>query len=268
MILTSVLAVTLVFLALELGRATPKKQLALNSLDAMRKALVFVIILYSIQLLTNDADSLFNGYMLNSKYVHTLKLLTTISGLFILSSSKKYIKNHTRHLLEYPVILILALLFMLLLVGAGHLISTFIALVGFSLNLYVLILFDATSAVAREAGIKYFYLSTMSSGLILYSIFLIFLILETGHFFEIGHTLHTDLGLICIAGNLLQIAITMLLVGFFFKLSAFPGHLWAAEVYEGSPDPITAFFMLPVKVAVLAFLTQLLAIAFEPASIF
>jgi NADH-quinone oxidoreductase subunit N len=114
---------------------------------------------------------------------------------------------------------------MLLLVGAGHLISAFLALVGFSLNLYVLILFDATTAVAREAGVKYFYLSTISSGLMLYGIFLIFLITGTGHFLDISQILATEGELVAIAEPLLQLALTFLFVGLFFKLSAFPGHL-------------------------------------------
>jgi len=133
--------------------------------------------------------------------------------------------EHTRHLLEYPLILTLSVLFMLLLVGSGHLVSAFLTLVGFSLNLYVLILFDATAAIAREAGIKYFYLSTISSGLILYSIFLFFIVIGTGHVYEIGHFLATELEIITNAGGVLQLALAILLVGVFFKLSAFPGHL-------------------------------------------
>lgn len=121
--------------------------------------------------------------------------------------------------------LVLAILFMLLLVSAGHLIPAFLAIVGFSLNLYVLVLFDANSATAREAGIKYFYLSTISSGLILYSIFLIFMVVNTGHIYEINHFLSTEAELLRTAYESLRLASTMLLIGLFFKLSAFPGHL-------------------------------------------
>jgi NADH-quinone oxidoreductase subunit N len=81
---------------------------------------------------------------------------------------------------------------MVMLVESGHLISAFLALVGFSLNLYVLVLFDAASAIAREAGIKYFYLSTISSGLILYSTFLVFMLVTSGHVYDIGHFLAID----------------------------------------------------------------------------
>jgi NADH-quinone oxidoreductase subunit N len=264
--LTVLLAVVLTLLAVGLGQARSKKSLALESLTALKRGLSFVLGLYVMQLCCCSEISLFSGYVLTSTYVTALKCLTVFSGRFILSSSESYLRAHPRHLLEYPLTLTLAVLFMLLLVSAGHLISAFLALVGFSLNLYVLILFDATTAVAREAGVKYFYLSTISSGLMLYGIFLIFLITGTGHFLDISQILATENELVTLAEPLLQLAITFLFVGLFFKLSAFPGHLWAAEVYEGSPDPVMAFFMLPVKVAVLAFVLQLLSTAFEPAT--
>jgi NADH-quinone oxidoreductase subunit N len=223
--LTLVISYVLTILAIELGKGRAKKDLAFDSIYALQDGLAYVAILYTIQLILGDTEALFNGYLLTSTYVITLKLLTVISGRFILDSSELYMENHSRHLLEYPLVLTLAILFMLLLVGAGHLISAFLALVGFSLNLYVLILFDAPTAVAREAGVKYFYLSTFSSGLILYGVFLMFFVLGTGHFREIGQLLATTPELLENGQHLLQYAILFLLIGLFFKLSAFPGHL-------------------------------------------
>jgi NADH-quinone oxidoreductase subunit N len=133
--------------------------------------------------------------------------------------------THPRHLLEYPLVLTLAVLFMLLLVGSNHLVAAFISLVGFSLNLYVLVLFDASSAVAREAGVKYFYLSTISSGLILYGIFLLYIISGTGRFYEMQVALSTIVASSGPENSLLSLGITLILIGLFFKLSAFPGHL-------------------------------------------
>lgn len=151
-------------------------------------------------------------------YSPLLKILTLLCASFILASSKRYIREHSRHLLEYPLVFSLATLFLLLLIDSTDLFSAFFALVGFSLNLYVLILFDAPYAAAREAGIKYYYLSTFSSGLILYGIFLLFTLTGATQFEEIAYLLLADT-------HLLLIAITFLFVGFFFKLSAFPGHL-------------------------------------------
>lgn len=223
--LTIVICYVLTILAIELGEGRSKRELAFDSIYALQDGLAYVAILYTIQLILGDTEAIFNGYLLTSNYVVTLKLLTVISGRFILDSSELYMENHSRHLLEYPLVLVLAILFMLLLIGAGHLISAFLALVGFSLNLYVLILFDAPTAVAREGGIKYFYLSTFSSGLILYGVFLMFFVLGTGHFREIGQLLATSPELLGNGQYLLQYGILFLLVGLFFKLSAFPGHL-------------------------------------------
>lgn len=89
----------------------------------------------------------------------------------------------------------------------------------------MLVLFDATAAIAREAGVKYFYLSTLSSGLMLYSVFLILLTLGTTNLFEIAQLLATDSELSLTGRNLLNLALIFLLTGLFFKLSAFPGHL-------------------------------------------
>jgi NADH-quinone oxidoreductase subunit N len=166
--------------------------------------------------------------------------------------------------MEYPLILSLALLFMLFLISTNHLIGAFLALVGFSLNLYVLILFDASNSAAREAGIKYYYLSTFSSGLILYGIFLSYVITGALEFSSIELFLSALPTISSYSYTLLPVALAFLFTGLFFKLSAFPGHLWAAEVYDGSPEPVTAFFMLPVKVTVLAFVIQLLDRALSP----
>jgi NADH-quinone oxidoreductase subunit N len=266
--LTAMLVAVLTVIALQLETTKNKRVWTLKSLSAFRLGLFFIAFLYLIQVKVLVTVELFNGYALTSAYTAVLKLLTLLSSGVILGNSIGYIRTHRKHLLEYPLVLMLALIFMLLLIGSGNLISAFLSLVGFSLNLYVLVLFDATIAISREAGVKYFYLSTVSSGLIAYGIFIIFLITGTGNLLETGQILATDCDRVSSALNLLQLAISLLLTGFFFKLSAFPGHLWAAEVYEGSPDPVTAFFMLPVKVSVIAFVIQLLITALEPATFF
>ena len=215
----------LALLAVDIGEAHTKRRLALYSLEALSKTLLYVAVLYCLQLVTGDFGALFNGYLTSSAYTVVLKLITLLSGYFILVSSEAYLRRHTQHLLEYPTVLVLAILFMLLLVGSSHFVSAFLTLVGFSLNLYVLILFDAGSGVAREAGIKYFYLSTVSSGLILFSTFLIFLVANTGHFSGVNIALSSSKELLTSSADLLQFALVFLFIGLFFKLSAFPGHL-------------------------------------------
>jgi NADH-quinone oxidoreductase subunit N len=111
---------------------------------------------------------------------------------------------------------------MLLLVEANHLISAFLCVVGFSLNLYVLILYDIAVRPSREAGLKYYYLSTLSSGLILYGAFMLYALSGDGEFSEL-HTFFLQEGLRYSA--LARVAVMLTIFGFFFKLSAVPAHL-------------------------------------------
>ena len=111
---------------------------------------------------------------------------------------------------------------MLLLVQANHLISTFLCVVGFSLNLYVLILYDIATRPSREAGLKYYYLSTLSSGLILYGAFMFYALSGSGEFSELyAFFLQDELRY----SELARAAMMLTIFGFFFKLSAVPAHL-------------------------------------------
>lgn len=225
LILAAMLAYLLVVLAIELGNGRPKKVLALETLKALRYGVSYVIILYIYSLLQASPETLFNGYAHMNSYVLSLKIVVAMTAQSILSNSEEYIRESSHDLLEYPLIFVLALLFMLFLVGASHLISAFISLVGFSLNLYILILFDAPHAMAREAGVKYFYLSAFSSGLMLYGIFLLFFTLGTGQFYEMNQVILTNTETLSLGGTALHYGLLFFLIGVFFKLSAFPGHL-------------------------------------------
>jgi len=152
-----------------------------------------------------------------------LKLVALSSACFVLDFSESYLREHSRRLLEYATIIAFTTFFMLLLVSAAHLMSLFLSLVGFSLGLYVLIMYDASLAPSREAGLKYYYLSALSSGLILYGLILLYITGATGSFAELFVLFSTNLPpkslLLACTATLITI------IGFFFKLSAVPGHL-------------------------------------------
>ena len=251
-------------LAVELGSGRSKKELGLESLVGVQFGLIFIAVIYAVQLKTGFARSLFNGYFLTNGVVVSLKLLTLLAGLFILNRSNLYLRESELDLLEYAIVRTLSLLFRVLLVISGNLRAAFLCVVGFSLNLYVLILFEAAKFIAREAGAKYYFLSTFSSGRRIYGIFLLFVAIQTATFYDMAQILGTCFEIVASHKSRLQIGTTLLLTGVFFKLSAFPGHLWAAEVYEGSSDPVMGFFRLPVKISALAFLSSFLRIAIEP----
>jgi NADH:ubiquinone oxidoreductase subunit 2 (subunit N) len=211
----------LTVLAIELGNGRFKKRLAFESLESAQQVLIRVSAIYSAQLFFGGAVELFNGYRAANCAADRLKFITALAGLFILSNSVRYVDENAQHLLEYAIVRLLSLLFRLLLVSSANLRSAFLAIVGFSLNLYVLIFFDAPTFAARESGVKYYYLSTFSSGLRIYGIFLFFISRKTASFSESAQVISSHLG----QPFLLQAGILLLLTGVFFKLSAFPGHL-------------------------------------------
>jgi len=257
------LLLLLTLAAYKLGRGVDKKWLTIFLINAIQRLILLTVAIYTLNILLVTFPGVVNNFVVISPYVLSIKILTGLSCWFILRYSELFICEQKRHRLEYPIIFSLATIFMLLLIGTINLVAAFVAIVGFSLNLYVLILTDANSTVAREAGAKYFYLSTLSSGLILYGIFLFFLVTNTVQFFDLNFCISiTSLNTVSEAA--LKVAVLLLLSGLAFKLSAVPGHLWAADVYEGSPDPITGFLMLPVKISVLAFTLQLLVTALAP----
>lgn len=207
----------------------------------------------------------FHGYLYLAPGLTFSKLFVLVTALFVLYSSESYIREHTRPLTEYPIVIALGVLLLLILVSANDLMAVFFSLAGFSLSLYILVLFDAEHSPSREAGTKYFYLSTLSAGIILMGAFLIYYLVGSTNYFLIdtflfNNGINPDNFDICCA------AVVTIMLGFFFKLSAFPGHLWAPEVYEGSPGPILAFFVLPVKVAVFLAFLRLINTAFHEIS--
>jgi NADH-quinone oxidoreductase subunit N len=226
----------------------------------LREAFFLLSLLAFFQFTLFGTGPAFNGYFEINPLSQLFVALALLTVSFVLDFSREYVENHTRNLLEYPVILAFSAAFTVVLIAAGHLMSLFFSLVGFSLGLYVLIMYDAEKHVAREAGLKYYYLSALSSALILYGFFLFYITAKGGDF-----TLLYWLTTMCHwpehATLLTNVAILFSLVGFFFKLSTVPGHLWAADVYEGVSFPVLAFFMLTVKLAVLAAFINLYPIA-------
>ena len=189
---------------------------AIVSTRSLLVGFAVALALYVYQHITYISYFLANGYFTFSAFGSIVKGLTLITAMYILSIAPRFMRG-----IEYPLIFSLATMFLLLLIGSNHLVATFFAVIGFSLNLYILVLFDMPYAAAREAGIKYYYLSTFSSGLMLYGIFLFFMSTGTLQYDELAQAL-----LVCDPSTpALPLATGFLLFGFFFKLSAFPGHL-------------------------------------------
>jgi len=241
-----------------------RKSMALTLIRILKKTFFVLSVIY-VLLMTGKYFGFFaQGQIVISAYTLFLKLLLSLTTIAILEVLPSYIFYKNRHFFELPLIFSLASFFMLFLISANHLFSGLMLLMGFSINLYILILFEALNPLVREAGIKYFYLSAFSSGLIVMGVFLLMFVFKTGTFTAINFLLTTQsVAFIGRSEIFIVVGVTLVLIGLMFKLSAFPGHLWAAEVYGGSPRPVTILLMINSKIAVFGFTMSLITHPFD-----
>jgi NADH-quinone oxidoreductase subunit N len=243
-----------------------KKNITLLLCSFVEITFILSILILFVQLciLGIKSQILFNGYAIIDLYSLSVKICINLTIFFILRLSKSYIKAHPRHLMEYSVLFLLLAFFLIVLVSAYNLLTAFLAIIGFSLTLYILLLYDSFNHSSREAGIKYFYLSTFSSGLLISGIFFSYFIFHNTNFLFITWQLHNWVWFNNFPAKIMlfQFMVYFITFGFLFKLAAFPCHLWAPEIYDGSPHPITALFVLPIKIATLSFFLRLLNYTF------
>ena len=160
---------------------------------------------------------------------------------------------------EYPVLLVLATLGILLMISANNLISLYMALELQSLALYVVCAINRESLRSTEAGLKYFVLGALSSGMLLYGMSLVYGFTGNTGFTEIAQVLASEtrsLGLV--------FGLVFVLAGLAFKISAVPFHMWTPDVYEGAPTPVTAFLSAAPKIGAMAILVRIVIEAFQP----
>jgi len=242
-----------------------KKEIAWSLYVLTKNSLLISLGLCLVQIVFfSTTGIIFNNYLITDLYTQTLKILVLWTTWSVLKASSRYLIRHPRHLMEYPILISLNTVFLLVFISSYNLITLFLAVIGFSLNIYVLLLYDSFNHSSREAGIKYYYLSTFSSGLILGGLLITYLLFHNTSFLSITWILHHWIFLDSFQTKimLLYFVIYFILFGFFFKLASFPCHLWAPEVYDGSPHPITALFVLPIKIATFGLFLRLLNYVF------
>ena len=199
--------------------------------------------------------SLFNeSYKID--YLSTfMKILTLVSGIFVMLTSSKYIQITKILKIEYPVLLLSSILGMMVMISSNDLIVFYMGLELQSLALYVLASFNRENLLSTEAGVKYFVLSALSSGLLLYGCSLIYGFSNSTNFVLIAENLNSN-------NYGLTFGIVFILVGLAFKISAVPFHMWAPDVYQGSPTSVTLFFAVLPKIAALTVFIRFLYIPF------
>ena len=218
-----------------------------------------VILLITLGLIINFPSGqeiyLFNNSYKIDQLSTFMKIITIISGIFVLISSYKYTKIEKIFKIEYSILILCSILGMLVMISSYDLIVFYIGLELQSLSLYVLAAFNRNQTKSSEAGLKYFVLSALSSGLLLYGCSLIYGFSGSTNFYLISENIHSSE-----YGNVF--GIVFILVGLAFKIAVVPFHMWAPDVYEGSPTSVTLFFAVVPKIAALTVFIRFLYVPF------
>jgi NADH-quinone oxidoreductase subunit N len=260
----------------KLGLAIPEIVLAVSAMalmmvgafrraDATRLcgglALVALLVAFVTLLANTPARAVtFHGQFVADHFALFMKVLVLIGSALTLIMSLDYIERERMARFEYPVLILFATLGMLMMVSANDLISLYVGIELQSLSLYVVAAFKRDEVRSTEAGLKYFVLGALSSGMLLYGCSLVYGFAGTTNF---------DLLAKSFAGMSappvgLVVGIVFVLAGLAFKVSAVPFHMWTPDVYEGAPTPVTAFFAVAPKIAAIALFTRAMTGPFGP----
>ncbi len=219
-------------------------------------SLIIIVTITIILTSPNTEEKIFLDSFTRDAFSNYFKILILLSTLFVLNSSKNFIIDNKLDKFEYPIIILLSVLGMFFMVSANDLILFYLGLELQSLSLYILASIDRDNLRSTESGIKYFVLSALSSGLLLYGCSLLYGFTGSTNFELIESQLNREnTGAI--------FAMVFILVGLAFKISAVPFHMWTPDVYEGAPTSITSYFAVVPKVAGLALLIKFMNVPFS-----
>ena len=216
-------------------------------------SLIFAIVLVLNQ--PNEIVKIFNESYIIDRLSIFMKVLTLLFCFFVLLSSKDYIKSNNIDKIEYPIIILASTLGMILMISSYDLIIFYLGLELQSLCLYILAAFKRDDERSTEAGLKYFVLSALASGILLYGCSLIYGFTGSTNFEIISANLDE-------ANTGAVFGIVFIIVGLAFKVSAVPFHMWTPDVYEGSPTSVTSFFALVPKIAAISVFIRFMYVPF------
>src|SRR5687768_11942384 len=214
---------------------------AVNALSVLLLIGVAALVVW----LPGDKLVVFDGSFVVDLFSRFMKVLALAGSAFAILMSVDYLKAHGVRRFEYPILVVFSTLGMLLLVSAGDLIALYLGFELMSLCLYVLAAIHRDDVRASEAGLKYFVLGALSSGMLLYGCSLIYGFTGTVNFAGIAQAAGQG-------GIGLVFGLVFLFAGLCFKVSAVPFHMWTPDVYEGAPTPVTTFFAASPKIAAIA----------------
>ncbi len=219
-----------------------------------------IVLLITTVIIFNEITEIESMLLFNTSVVidylsSFMKMLTLLAAFIVLAISKTYLKVFKIVKIEYPILILCSVLGMMVMINSNDLIVFYMGLELQSLALYVLATFNRDNLKSSEAGLKYFVLSALSSGLLLYGCSLIYGFSGSTNFDIIASKLNSS-------EYALTFGIVFILVGLAFKISAVPFHMWAPDVYEGSPTTVTLFFSIVPKIAALTVFIRFLFVPF------
>lgn len=200
----------------------------------------------------------FEGMFVSDGFAVFMKLLIVAGAAVSIGMATRYVERARIMRFEYPVLIMFSTLGMMLMVSAGDLMSLYLGLEMQSLPLYILAAIQRDNLRSTEAGLKYFVLGALSSGLLLYGASLLYGYTGTTNFGGMAAALSQG------ASPGVVFGMVLLVSGLAFKISAVPFHMWAPDVYEGAPTSVTAFFAIAPKIAALGLMTRVFTEAFGP----
>jgi len=219
-------------------------------------SLIIIVTVSIILTRPSNEEKIFLDSFTRDAFSNYFKILILLSSLFVLNSSKNFILDNKLDKFEYPIIILLSILGMFFMVSSNDLILFYLGLELQSLSLYILASIDRDNLRSTESGIKYFVLSALSSGLLLYGCSLLYGFTGSTNFEVIASQLNKE-------NEGAVFAMVFILVGLAFKVSAVPFHMWTPDVYEGAPTSITSYFAVVPKVAGLALLIKFMFVPFS-----
>ena len=219
-------------------------------------AAVFVVLGIAIPTGAQISVEAFDGMFVNDGFARFAKSMILLSAAAVLIMSEGYMDRRGLLRFEYPLLVALSAVGMMVMVSAGDLIALYMGLELQSLALYVVASLRRDSVKSTEAGLKYFVLGALSSGILLYGASLVYGFTGTTQFDGIIAAAQGDTPLGLLFG------LAFIVAGLAFKVSAAPFHMWTPDVYEGSPTPVTAFFATAPKVAAMGLFARVVHDAF------
>jgi len=223
--------------------------------NASLLALLITAVITFNETFTVNRITLFNDSVVIDYMASLMKIITLLGAFLVLIISSNYLKTFKIFKIEYPILILSSVLGMMVMISSNDLMVFYMGLELQSLALYVLATFNRDQLKSSEAGLKYFVLSALSSGLLLYGCSLIYGFSGSTNFDVISSQLNSN-------EYVLTFGIVFILVGLAFKISAVPFHMWAPDVYEGSPTSVTLFFTMVPKIAALTVFIRFLYVPF------